>query len=785
MSNVVDYDRLYALKLGDLGPPLVVTLKQSTVSSNGTATQLFVLQAGDAVTLRYLDPSGTEHQVSMTFTPGVSTVSRSWQTGDLDLSTPFLYSGEIEVQRAGADFPETFPGQGTIMWRTTAAIGAVEPPSVSMINDNASAIVFGAPVYRTSAGHCDLALGDTQAHATVAGLVLDASIAPGASGRVFESGPLVGTAAQWREITGEPDGLTANAAYWADPTTPGKLTTTLPVLQSYATLIGIAASSTMLDVDIQAPVGPLQRAGSMTPIFVIGPIAQSNGVGNAQFNTASSQNQATYGAPFLPTTLLQDLAGNIAGGYVSIPTGPARVRGAKYFTFTNGNFGFELSFTRAMYAAGIKHNIIKSAVGSTSLASDLSPWSNAPPSTGIVSNTSPNLFWRGMRTIRDGARALNGYIAGFVFDQGENDAANAGYAANYQANLEAAAQQVWAAYPGAPIVVVRLPAGGSNTYQATVIAAQNAFAAAHPTLVAIVNTDDIPLQVDGLHYTADGYITLGQRVAAAMLTLQLLPQPTNIPAFTVDATSGTPIPNGDIEWDNFHVYAGIAPINPPSFHHRCQDILTPTTFAATTNLLQDSSGGWNLTNVLATPPVQVAVPGHANKGIGFLGGSTTEQWQTASGWGYNLSTASALCALQLYCPTAPSTYRSIFGMTMASGAVIRLDIAQSGQLRIASNNTTTLSVNSHVLAKPFWVLLLHNKTGAAFTMFSSLEKLTLPYLAQTVDGQKGLGAFSGFQAHAGCTVMQRLDYVGAAAEAFTSTIAKQWLQAMGETIAWS
>lgn len=240
MSNAVTYDTSYAVVLGDLGPPFALTLQQDSSP--------FVLQVSDAVTLAFKDDCGDEYLAAATIVDAaVGQIAVHWAAGDL-LKVGNLH-GQVKVVRVGEDFPQTFPSVGTIDFKVTPAISP-SIPGQNFTNDNASPITQLQPVYQTSSGHCDLAASDTQAHATVVGLVLDATIASGASGRVQTSGTVVAPTSAWDAVTGQSGGLTEGAAYYVGAA--GKITTTMP--SPWATLVGVADSSTMLRLAIQAPV---------------------------------------------------------------------------------------------------------------------------------------------------------------------------------------------------------------------------------------------------------------------------------------------------------------------------------------------------------------------------------------------------------------------------------------------------------------------------------------------------------------------------------------------------
>ncbi len=121
--------------------------------------------------------------------------------------------------------------------------------AVSLTNNEAGAIVCGAPVYSNAAGGIKKALATTATSGTALciGLMLDTSVAAGAQGSVAIDGLVTLTTAQWDAVTGQSGGLTFGANYFVDPTTAGKLTTTPPsTVTQYVTMVGSPVSATTM-----------------------------------------------------------------------------------------------------------------------------------------------------------------------------------------------------------------------------------------------------------------------------------------------------------------------------------------------------------------------------------------------------------------------------------------------------------------------------------------------------------------------------------------------------------
>jgi hypothetical protein len=107
----------YEIVLGSLGPTFPLTL----TADSGE----FALDAvNDTVVLRYLDPDGDTHEVTMTITAAASgEVEYTWVAGDLPVVG--AYKGQVTVTRANdlLTFPRTFPSTGAkVIWWVHSAI---------------------------------------------------------------------------------------------------------------------------------------------------------------------------------------------------------------------------------------------------------------------------------------------------------------------------------------------------------------------------------------------------------------------------------------------------------------------------------------------------------------------------------------------------------------------------------------------------------------------------------------------------------------------------------------
>lgn len=117
----------------------------------------------------------------------------------------------------------------------------------TLTNNETSAISFGQPVYSDGSGSVQLAQANDIATSEIAGLVYDASIAGGATGRIIRAGFVEGTTAQWDAVTGDSGGLD-EVDYYLDHNTAGMLTRVAPTSGSgdVVAVLGRGISSTIL-----------------------------------------------------------------------------------------------------------------------------------------------------------------------------------------------------------------------------------------------------------------------------------------------------------------------------------------------------------------------------------------------------------------------------------------------------------------------------------------------------------------------------------------------------------
>lgn len=131
----------------------------------------------------------------------------------------------------------------------TLSAGTVEVDVVAKLNANAGAIVRGTPVYPSSATQVDKAGAAAAATRKVLGLMQSASTAAGVSGFVQTDGILTATTGEWDAVAGTTGGLVFNTVYFLSATA-GLITATAPsTAGNYVCPVGIALSTTELDID--------------------------------------------------------------------------------------------------------------------------------------------------------------------------------------------------------------------------------------------------------------------------------------------------------------------------------------------------------------------------------------------------------------------------------------------------------------------------------------------------------------------------------------------------------
>lgn len=186
------------------------------------------------------------------------------------------------------------------------------------------------------------------------------------------------------------------------------------------------------------------------------------------------------------------------------------------------NMGIELSLGRYLDARRPSgFSIVKFGLGDTGLNDH---WLNPAYPVG-----GPSLLDQMIAFLRASESELGGRIAAFIWIQGERDATDATDAAAYETNLTTLISDLRAIWPDLPFLYNRLHTSNPGAQKAVIRTAQTNVDA-NVAGTTMVNCDDLALQGDNLHFTGDGYITLGNRFGTA--TLAALGINTLLPGFT-------------------------------------------------------------------------------------------------------------------------------------------------------------------------------------------------------------------------------------------------------------
>lgn len=117
-------------------------------------------------------------------------------------------------------------------------------------NSATQTLVIGCPVYAASATTVEKAAANAAGTSKVVGLMQSVSTGIGVSGFIQQDGVLTATTGQWDAVAGTTGGLTFNVIYYLSATA-GLLTATAPAASgNYVKPVGIALSTTELQIQI-------------------------------------------------------------------------------------------------------------------------------------------------------------------------------------------------------------------------------------------------------------------------------------------------------------------------------------------------------------------------------------------------------------------------------------------------------------------------------------------------------------------------------------------------------
>lgn len=207
-------------------------------------------------------------------TPDLSTVvakAGDTMTGPLTLpADPTLplqaatkqYVDTTTVSSAG----DTMTGPLILSQDPTNALGAATKQYVdaaastagtafTKVNNDTVLLQKCRPVQSSGIGMMARADANSASTSDIIGLVVDAEVAVGASGRVQTAGILTATTGEWDAVTEQAGGLTEGSVYYLNVAPSGRLTTIPPSTPGqYLVIVGVALSSTQLFINTQASI---------------------------------------------------------------------------------------------------------------------------------------------------------------------------------------------------------------------------------------------------------------------------------------------------------------------------------------------------------------------------------------------------------------------------------------------------------------------------------------------------------------------------------------------------
>lgn len=250
------------------------------------------------------------------------------------------------------------------------------------------------------------------------------------------------------------------------------------------------------------------------PNIIIAGQSQALGHGDDFYADPDKNISAPFGAVLLNSMLGADAVTPIV--WTAIATGPLQ----PYASPGTPNMGYELSFGRALYDAGLAPWYSKFAVNSAGLAAHFLPLVNYP-----TSPSGDNLFGQ-LCLYFDARIAETGRpVDLFIWDQGGTDAIDSGPAHAYQANLGIFLAALRARYGDFVCMILQLNETIPLTtcpYREIVRVGQAAYVKSDP-LSILVNTDAVSAggpYVDSIvHFDANACISIGWIMAQAAIPL--------------------------------------------------------------------------------------------------------------------------------------------------------------------------------------------------------------------------------------------------------------------------
>lgn len=268
-------------------------------------------------------------------------------------------------------------------------------------------------------------------------------------------------------------------------------------------------------------------------------------------------------------------------------------------------FGLDASLGRALDEAGGRWDIAKFALAGTSFVDHWLPDSTYPTSDpdGI------NLYTRFINFVKSALANTGSTLKAIVWVHGEADTRATDGPQNYADNMVTFVNQVREDLGvEVPFVFGRLNDDYSWTAPEVNAcrAMQESLRALLPSM-SMVNQDTAALAADNVHYTADGYVDLGELYAA-----KILAPDARLTDYTVDATSGDVFPANATEEAAFRIANELAMPAPTSIFG----------FQDASGGVIDANGVRDLSEV-GTLTYDAAVTGQARKGVSFPSSANT------------------------------------------------------------------------------------------------------------------------------------------------------------------
>ncbi|MFC1547718.1 sialate O-acetylesterase [Candidatus Neomarinimicrobiota bacterium] len=187
-----------------------------------------------------------------------------------------------------------------------------------------------------------------------------------------------------------------------------------------------------------------------------------------------------------------------------------------FIAYSEHFFGPEMTLARTLAENGMDNlAVFKVGYGGTDLAHD---WKKGDDSAAELYA----LLVDQLAIATDSLRiwGIPWKFIGMAWMQGESDAIDSQWAADYAVNLTQFIADVRGDFnaPTMPVVLGQIANTGAYPYSQEVRAAQ-VEAAAVDSRVELVLLDDLPLDPDGVHFTTPAVITMGQRMGQSLLEL--------------------------------------------------------------------------------------------------------------------------------------------------------------------------------------------------------------------------------------------------------------------------